>query len=484
MANNYNNNRNGYNQNGYYNNNGQYNNNNQYNNQYNNNGQYNNNRYNNNPYGNPQPARPAGNNQYNRYMQGNNQNPYQNQYRPTDDIGEQIRQSVAASTEWINNVISSVKSNVPQKAIYARPVSGISAEEMRRRSEEQRKRREAMAAQARARQAQRAIIDDVPTWKSVMCGLGVAFFGLFAVIGITGAISDAVKLDISGMFIGLAFLLINAPLAIWSFRRSKQVGRYSAYAKYLMGKQYVSIDELTNNLGFEKKTVLKDLRRMIREGILRQAHIDDKEEYILMTNEIYQQYRNAQLGYQQRMASENVSDEEYLRRKDVAKNKELAETLEKGNEYIKQIRAANDKIPGKEITEKLDRLEVVAKQVFKIVEEHPEKLPEIYKFMEYYMPTTLKLVNNYYEFDRQPVQGENITNGKAEIEKTIDMINVAFENLANKLYQDVAMEVSAEISAMQTILSQEGLGSDELENLKQNAQSDASDPGNPNTLVF
>ena len=118
------------------------------------------------------------------------------------------------------------------------------------------------------------------------------------------------------------------------------------------------------------------------------------------------------------------------------------------------------------------------------MEEHPEKLPEIYKFMEYYMPTTLKLVNNYYEFDRQPVQGENITNGKAEIEKTIDMINVAFENLANKLYQDVAMEVSAEISAMQTILSQEGLGSDELENLKQNAQSDASDPGNPNTLVF
>ena len=70
---------------------------------------------------------------------------------------------------------------------------------------------------------------------------------------------------------------------------------------------------------------------------------------------------------------------------------------------------------------------------------------------------TLKLVDAYEEFDRQPVQGENISTAKGEIEKTLDTINFAFENLLDSLFQDAVMDISAEISVLQTLLAQEGL---------------------------
>ena len=81
--------------------------------------------------------------------------------------------------------------------------------------------------------------------------------------------------------------------------------------------------------------------------------------------------------------------------------------------------------------------------------------------MSYYLPTTLKLVNAYRKFDEQPVQGENILSSKREIEETLDTINLAFENLFDGLFEEDAMDVSTDISVLETMLKQEGLtGSD------------------------
>jgi len=102
-------------------------------------------------------------------------------------------------------------------------------------------------------------------------------------------------------------------------------------------------------------------------------------------------------------------------------------------------------------------LELVIDKIFTHVEQHPDQLTEIEKFMDYYLPTTLKLVTTYREFDLQPVQGENIRSAKQEIEKTLDTINHAFETLLDSLFEDAAMDVSTDISVLKTILAQEGL---------------------------
>ena len=83
--------------------------------------------------------------------------------------------------------------------------------------------------------------------------------------------------------------------------------------------------------------------------------------------------------------------------------------------------------------------------------------------MEYYLPITLKLVNAYKEFDAQPIQGENISKSKKEIEDTLDTINTAFEKLLDSLYEDEAMEVSSDISVLNTLFAQEGLTKKDFE---------------------
>ena len=83
--------------------------------------------------------------------------------------------------------------------------------------------------------------------------------------------------------------------------------------------------------------------------------------------------------------------------------------------------------------------------------------------MEYYMPTTLKLVHTYREFEDQKLEGDNITRTKKDIEDTLDMINVAFENLLNDLFKDAAVEASADISVLNALFAQEGLKEKEFE---------------------
>ena len=81
--------------------------------------------------------------------------------------------------------------------------------------------------------------------------------------------------------------------------------------------------------------------------------------------------------------------------------------------------------------------------------------------MRYYLPTTLKLVNAYREFEQQPAQGENIRSAKEEIKKSLDVINQAFEKLLDSLFEDDALDISTDISVLHTMLAQEGLtGSD------------------------
>ena len=92
-----------------------------------------------------------------------------------------------------------------------------------------------------------------------------------------------------------------------------------------------------------------------------------------------------------------------------------------------------------------------------MLKQKPEQLPKLRKFMQYYMPTTLKLVQAYQELDAQPAQGENIRQSKAEIEKTLDTINLAYEKLLDSFFEDAAIDIKSDITVLETMLAQEGL---------------------------
>lgn len=123
----------------------------------------------------------------------------------------------------------------------------------------------------------------------------------------------------------------------------------------------------------------------------------------------------------------------------------------------------NDAITGREISAKISRMEVLVDRIFDRVEQNPESAGDIRRLMDYYLPTTVKLLDAYQELDAQPVQGENILSSKKEIEGTLDTLNMAFEKLLDDLFQETAWDVSSDISVLRTILAQEGLTTEDWE---------------------
>lgn len=231
----------------------------------------------------------------------------------------------------------------------------------------------------------------------------------------------------------------------------KRYRRARKYVEILNGRGFCEIKELAEKSNQSETETRKDLRKMIQKQVFREAYMD-KQETCLMINRItYDYYLQAEESLRQREMEEAKRKEQ-----EEKMSPEILEMIRTGDEYIRTIREANDDIPGEVISEKLDRLEQVVRRIFESVKKHPEQKKEMDKFMDYYMPTTLKLVNAYREFDALEVKGENITNAMQEIENTLDTISLAFEKLLDDLFQDAAFDVSTDISVLQMMLAREG----------------------------
>ena len=294
--------------------------------------------------------------------------------------------------------------------------------------------------------------------------------GVLKIVG--GAIAEIAALALLGAgetvgmipFAGAASLVLNV-LGVTAFAGGlwlilsggstvKMLGRFKAYKRILGEKTHCSIERLARGVGKSVKFVRRELGRMIGEGLFLEGHIDREGASLITSHETYAQYEQARLQLQQRQAEE-------AKKPAAAHTPQVQEVLDKGNAFIAQIRRCNDDIPGEEISSKISRMELIVGRIFERAEAHPEVVPDLKKLMDYYLPMTVKLLNAYADMDAQPVQGETIVSSKREIEATLDTLNQAFEKLLDDLFADTAMDVSSDISVLNTLLAQEGLtGSD------------------------
>ena len=265
---------------------------------------------------------------------------------------------------------------------------------------------------------------------------------------------------IAGGLLGAA-AVIFAAMAYKGTGMVCSVGRFRNYVKVLGTREYCNTEELAKKTGRTVKAVVKDLKKMIRKGWFLQGHLDDKGTCLMVSNEAYAQYT----ALMERMSKEKADKEaaEERQRQEYEKlSPEVQNIVKAGDDYVRKIREANDVIPGEEISAKISRMEMLVDRIFDRVEENPDSVDDIRKLMEYYLPTTIKLLEAYEELDAQPIQGENILSSKREIEKTLDTVNIAFEKLLDDLFQDTAWDVSTDISVLNTMLAQEGLTEDGL----------------------
>lgn len=296
--------------------------------------------------------------------------------------------------------------------------------------------------------------------------IGGVFTGIF---GIASIVMSAVQSAFDSTAVTLAghiTLSITIPLTLAfavvlmkGIMTSQRVRRFRSYTRLIGQRTYCQVKDLAAAVGKNEKVVIKDLQKLIESRAFTNGHLDAQNTCLMLDDATYRQYLEAQSAYQQRQREEQQrqkADEEIFSSQDMD-NPELVKAIEEGNRYIASIREANDALEGEAISEKLYRLEALIRKIFECLKQKPEQLPKLRKFMNYYMPTTLKLVQAYRELDAQPASGENISQSKKEIEKTLDTINLAYEKLIDSFFEDTAMDIRSDISVLETMLAQEGL---------------------------
>lgn len=293
-----------------------------------------------------------------------------------------------------------------------------------------------------------------------------AVFGLtsviFLIITLIGSLITAFDV-VSGLIIGI-FAVAFISFAVMTYvgvDMVRTVGRFRQYVSVLRDREFCDIKEIASATGRDVRKVLKDVKKMITKGWFCQGHLDEKESCLMVSEHAWNQYTALMEDMKQRKAEEQAAQKKMQEEYDRL-SPEVQKIVQAGDEYVRRIKAANDAIPGEVISAKISRMELLVDRIFDRVEQNPDSVNDMRRMMDYYLPTTMKLLEAYEELDVQPVQGENIISSKKEIEDTIDTLNIAFEKLLDSLFQDTAWDVSSDISVLHTMLAQEGLTEDGL----------------------
>ena len=212
-------------------------------------------------------------------------------------------------------------------------------------------------------------------------------------------------------------------------RRSARVARYLA----VMGERgYISVEELCTVTGKSRKKIESDLDYMVEKGLLGTgAYLDSGRGIFFRSADAFADYANATAK------KENVTPKEA--------NEGYAGAL-------RAIRSANDRIADAVLSEKIDHLETVAGKIFREVEQHPEKQQQAATFLNYYLPTTLKLLDSYAKFEEAGIEGENLSRAQERIEETMDALIKGFDKQLDDLYRNEAMDIDSDIRVMENML--------------------------------
>jgi len=294
---------------------------------------------------------------------------------------------------------------------------------------------------------------------------GSLLSGVMVLTLIVSMILSFVETQVIPTVLSLTGLAGGVGLITSGVRNLNWVSRFKAYRKMLGNKTHITLEKLARGVGKNVKFVRKELEKMIVEGLFLEGHMDQEKTLLITSDETYRYFEQSRLQLEERQRQEK---EAMAQRAAAAPSAQVQEVLDRGDAFIAQIRKCNDDIPGEEISEKISRMELIVHRIFDRAETNPEVIPDLKKLMDYYLPMTVKLLNAYAEMDAQPVQGQTIANSKREIEATLDTLNLAFEKLLDELFADTALDVSSDISVLQTLLAQEGLTEDGITKQKNN----------------
>ncbi len=380
------------------------------------------------------------------------------------EVSKGVGKGLAAGGTALGSAIGQVMSGYQQHSAKKAEQVKLTLEQQRQLAAQQQQ----AAAEKKAKAAQtRAINARFKGGNSQANGVWMTVLGgIFTFCFVNGAIEElfwrtqgffwADEFFPPFIFLGLSLWLLGA--GIGKLRANSAL---KSIKRITGSREVVSIQELATQMQKKPETVAKLCRKLIKNGSLPQGHLDDNQTCLMVTDNAYHYYRQAQLEDQQARQKKLEEQQSRERAKAVGGKVELTAEqkafLKEGEGYLKQMRDLDVAIDDEEVSAKIVQIQGVVERILARAAEAPELIDSLPRFMNYYLPTTIKLLAAYDNLEEQPVQGGNIASSRREIEQTLDVLQAAYEKQLDEMFQDMAMDVSSDISVLQAMLAQEGL---------------------------
>lgn len=244
--------------------------------------------------------------------------------------------------------------------------------------------------------------------------------------------------ELTGLFVVLAFMIGGIIMLGKGIGNNKRKERMLNYLAYIGTNREISLVNMALSFGVSIKTLCKDLRKMLADGILPTGYLDMAAGKLILSETGYQA-PTAEPAQEEAPQPEQQVDDSIL----------------------KEIRQVNDDIPDEVMSAKIDRIEEITGKILNYQKAHPDKAGQLRSFLNYYLPTTLKILRAYAQLDAQGIEGENISAAKARIEGMMDQVVAGFEKQLDKLFQDQAMDITSDVKVLENMLKKDGLSDDQ-----------------------
>ena len=240
---------------------------------------------------------------------------------------------------------------------------------------------------------------------------------------------------------------------------------FNRYLAIVGNRESMYIPSIAAAMSSSVKKVRRDLQSMIDKGLFgNTAYIDMSTQNFMMHSEAVPE-SGPQFDYKTMYdpnifkAKQETTDPQPAKPEE-AINEDIQITTGDNEDFakiIREIRKVNDAIDDEQVSERIYTIENITRNIFDYVGKKPDKLSQIRTFMNYYLPTTLKLLNSYSQIEKMGVAGENMKNAKENIEKILDMLVSGFEQQLDQLYKSEVLDISSDIEVLEQMMYKDGL---------------------------
>jgi 5-bromo-4-chloroindolyl phosphate hydrolysis protein len=154
---------------------------------------------------------------------------------------------------------------------------------------------------------------------------------------------------------------------------------------------------------------------------------------------------------------------------------EVQAIIDDGKLAMKEMGRLYSSIKDPGVRKRINELMRVSDKIVQDAVDDPSDVPQIRKFLDYYLPTTIKLLNAYDRMSAQGIEGANLSKSMSSIEDMLDTAIEAFKKQLDSLFANQAMDIETDISVMNQMLAREGLSDEGADVIIKAARSGNSD---------